>query len=93
MKTIDCIGLINSNGVKFVAPVRFECELSDGKSYIRVKGKKIYQKPEYFIKNQMFETVKADGAKDFWYDNDKNMIVSVSKFGKKQWNELQKSVI
>lgn len=94
MKTeINCIGLVNSNGVKFITKVKFEMELSDGTSFVRKGKTKIYSKPEFFIKRQAFETINSSGQKIFWYDNDKNMIVKISRYGQLQYNKIKQTAI
>lgn len=88
-KEIHCIGLVKINETTFVSKVKFEFELSDGMSFTRVGRKKVYSAPEWFVKRQAFETVNDKGEKIFWYDNDKNMIIKVSKYGQKKYRELK----
>ena len=62
----------------------YPVEMYEGKAELH------YEPGQWFIKRQCFETINAAGKKDVWYDNEKNMIVRVSKYGKKQWENLKK---
>lgn len=102
--TINCIGLINSNGIEFAAKCEFYLERKEIEYfYKRNKSKvyigyaierydrknKLYSEPgEWYVKRQAFETINANGKKDLWFDNERDMIKRVSKYGKKQFDLL-----
>ena len=103
-KVISCIGLIQSNGIKFISKCTFFLERNETEYYYMNRGVKCYigydpslynrrfklqsEAGKWHIERQGFETVCADGKKDIWYDNEKNMIIKISKYGKKQFTNL-----
>ncbi len=48
---------------------------------------------KWHIKRQAFETINANGKKDFWYDNDFDMIKKISKYGRLQIKKLNDQVL
>jgi len=89
---IFCIGLICIAEIKIWAKVKLELELSDGRTYTRVKGKKVYSPKEYFVKRQAYESINNKGEKFFWYDNDFKDIIKVSKYAHLQLLKLNSSI-
>jgi len=105
-RTIECVGLINSNGIEFPAKCIFFFEKQTEYYYYRGKQKTYIGYPvaeykrkqklhseegQWHIKRQAFETITASGKTDWWYDNDKSMIRKVSKFGRKLFTQLNKN--
>ena len=68
---------------------KVECEIGyDPRLY--TKKAKLHNKPgTWKVKRQSFDTISANGQRVEWFDNDRSMIVRVSKYGKKLFNNLQ----
>lgn len=106
---VDCIGLINSGGFKYLAKCRLFLTRKEFEYYYLTKKGKVYlgypvdlytgkkklhsEVGRWHIERQAFETVNDKGQTDFWYDNDFDMIKKISKYGKLQIGKLKKQVL